>query len=789
MQIISPIVRIKIADRLFMSGDGLLRYASVSLGEDARSSTCRFEVYDPGLQIGAEFFEMSFSQGGIIVPPDLLEPPQQQQGTVSLQSVGSTSAEGDALARQIIAECQKQGVNDPGQIAYILATAQHESSMGKFLTEIDPPSYEGRSDLGNTQPGDGRRFIGRGYVQITGRLNYTKYSKLTGKDLVGNPELAASPEVALFTLVHGMRTGAFTGVKVGDYISGGNRNFVGARAVVNGSDRAGLIAGYAEEWLARLPSLSNGVATPTQQAAAQQPPIKDTAETKPVEESKKGTEIIVEMGFDPSQLTAYHFIHTATHTRGRQDNSTVFEGQTVRWLMTRRTKNTAYKDITLKQLAEKVAKSYGLELEMAGDGPKYAYLDQTGLTDYQLLLREARAIGYSVDDRGKTLRLKPWKPEFTGFVITADILENIEFSDRASRDMQPSAASKASQPETSTADAKVAIDMLTGKPVVQKQEDSTATGKAEGKQAAITGSPTKPVTGTPATESAATTAAGAILPESITGLPTQAIGAIDIGDGKAEAAEIKDESRRVKGYESRATLKTVPELLTLAPGSVIGLSRLIAPDVFAREWRVSSVTHTYQSGRLTTTLEFYSPQKAKAASSGQGTVSLPDNFSLETPPAGKILNPHSDGGVRGTPFDPSGSIRGRPHNGIDTSGDYNLRAGFDGVVSDAEGSCRVGDRSCGGGFGNLVFIDGSGPWQGYTLVYAHLASITVSKGQQVKAGQVIGRMGDTGASSGDHLHLELRKGGARIDPEPYISPCFTGTYGQGAGTPLKCKGG
>ena len=56
--------------------------------------------------------------------------------------------------------------------------------------------YEGRTDLGNTQPGDGKRYKGRGYIQLTGRANYAKYGKIVGQDLVNNPELAKDPNIA-----------------------------------------------------------------------------------------------------------------------------------------------------------------------------------------------------------------------------------------------------------------------------------------------------------------------------------------------------------------------------------------------------------------------------------------------------------------------------------------------------------------------------------------------------------------------------------------------------------------
>ncbi len=109
----------------------------------------------------------------------------------------------------------KNGVTNRCQIAYVFATAQHESHFGRFMMELSSGSaMEGRADLGNTQPGDGRRFKGRGFVQITGRRNYTIWSKKLGIDLIDHPEKAAVPDIAAIILVRGMRDGNFTGVGV-----------------------------------------------------------------------------------------------------------------------------------------------------------------------------------------------------------------------------------------------------------------------------------------------------------------------------------------------------------------------------------------------------------------------------------------------------------------------------------------------------------------------------------------------------------------------------------------------
>ena len=87
-------------------------------------------------------------------------------------------------------------INTPLRLAHFLAQIDHESGGFKHLTELGNRAYfnkyEGRKDLGNTEAGDGFRFRGRGYIQVTGRYNYLQLSKDTGIDFVNNPDLLAT---------------------------------------------------------------------------------------------------------------------------------------------------------------------------------------------------------------------------------------------------------------------------------------------------------------------------------------------------------------------------------------------------------------------------------------------------------------------------------------------------------------------------------------------------------------------------------------------------------------------
>lgn len=127
------------------------------------------------------------------------------------------------------------------QWSYVFATVFHETNATFMpVKEAYWLSEEWRKNNLRYFP-----FYGRGFVQITWKENYDKFSKILNQDLVNNPDKAMLPLNAFNILVYGFINGSFTAKKISDYINTQTKDYKGARRCINGTDKAQLIAGYA----------------------------------------------------------------------------------------------------------------------------------------------------------------------------------------------------------------------------------------------------------------------------------------------------------------------------------------------------------------------------------------------------------------------------------------------------------------------------------------------------------------------------------------------------------------
>ena len=155
----------------------------------------------------------------------------------------------------IVHACLDNGITDTRQIAYVLATAQHESN------DFHSPDEEwGRKQAITNAYHGGEEYYGRGYAHLTHQENYRRLGIELGiaDELVEQPSRAAEPDIATRILVLGMRDGTFVpGHALDDHIDARQADYDGARAIINPRDieTAATIAGYARDWEALIPAM------------------------------------------------------------------------------------------------------------------------------------------------------------------------------------------------------------------------------------------------------------------------------------------------------------------------------------------------------------------------------------------------------------------------------------------------------------------------------------------------------------------------------------------------------
>ncbi|HTT13033.1 MAG TPA: hypothetical protein VMG60_19355 [Burkholderiaceae bacterium] len=193
----------------------------------------------------------------------------------------------DGLNQLLSSVEQDPAIEDIRWVAYMFATIKHEcANTWVPIMERGNRTYFDKYEsgtaigarLGNTQPGDGYLFRGRGYVQITGRRNYQLLGQRLnlGNQLVDDPDLALKQEIAYRIMSYGMCNGTFTGRKLAQFIGPGQCDYKNARKIINGLDQADRIAGYAQELEQIL--TASALRTPAQPA----PGVASPAKSQPI---------------------------------------------------------------------------------------------------------------------------------------------------------------------------------------------------------------------------------------------------------------------------------------------------------------------------------------------------------------------------------------------------------------------------------------------------------------------------------------------------------------------------
>jgi len=139
---------------------------------------------------------------------------------------------------------------DDRYLAYMLATAFHETAA--TMQPIEEYGKGRGRKYGLADPATGHCYYGRGYVQLTWKYNYESCGKLLKKDLVREPKLALDPHNAAVIMFQGMIKGIFTGKKLANYFTPSKSDWVTARKIINGLDRAQLIAGYGQQFYSAI---------------------------------------------------------------------------------------------------------------------------------------------------------------------------------------------------------------------------------------------------------------------------------------------------------------------------------------------------------------------------------------------------------------------------------------------------------------------------------------------------------------------------------------------------------
>lgn len=574
----SPYARVIIGDTdQFFLGDGRLRYVKVHLNEGKNASSFEFRVYDPTRELADRYFTTIYDAGGLA---PLVIPTQKTKGKKGSGSSGYVNLEDLS----------------PNMKAMLDTIAWAEGA--DYNVAFTGATFEGFEDHPRVI------YSSNGLdSDASGRYQFLS----TTWDTLGLPDFSPENQDRGAVLLIERRgvTEAVEAGNIQEALEGYGDGFTGLayewaslppyRYPGQGIKEPAEVIAYWEErrdYYAGAGNVEETKATESVEENSQP----ETVENKPQYQTLAGQQVTIILGYDGQEISAYSFLHTGLDYSLFDSSELVFTGQAANWVMGQKQKNSAYQNVSLKTLAQRITANYGLNLDMALEGPMYEFLPQYGKSDYDLLYQEAESVGLRVQTEGNTLAINPREAQDTGFILKYGLNLGTQFTvtHKAQSDFSTGGA-RAAEPSDrhSTGELKFYVDTETGLMVQDRLEDETATGK-EGSEVALV---------------------------STTGSHLAKI------EPKRETSEAdtmrRENEMRIKGITASFLCPTTPEALLLNPDSVFSTSG-ISPFL-DRIWVIESVEHTYSNSGFFTSGVCYTPLKNKfpqpidSSSSGGGS--------------------------------------------------------------------------------------------------------------------------------------------------------------------------
>lgn len=666
----------------------------MSLGQGEKSSNCTITLADPSHAIAADLIRHSLSQGGIVALPDSQQ--QQTEGGIvppGFVSSGSTASSTLTPLRQAFLD--------------VIASSEgtYKEPDNGYKTIVGYSHFESYADHPKV-------YVASANSTAAGRYQFLDSTWAGLKTKLKLPDFSpASQDKGALELIR--EKGALSSVDSGNFEAA----VTACRKIWASFPGAGY--GQGENSMAELKAFYNqrlvalGMAPGLPQTTKEQPKTtpdttKTTDVTEDAQEVVKGNKLTITVGDQ-----AFEFFHQGTEAL--HDGKTSLTGQGIRYVLNRRKRNKTVGQTSLKQLATAIALAHKVKLDYQPTFDFfYSHIDQTGISDYQLLLRECQRVGLFVSEASGVLTIKTLQDLKDSQLVLAEGHNLLSWSikDEALDSSNEVAGSPYLQDES-----KVSLNPITGqfeqsKPDIDPVKDVSVTGKA---------------------------AKGSI-------------GILEPGQ-EASADQLRSRVKRVKGLPSTFTIPLDVYSLQLEPLMAVRTEGLSGS--LSRVWLVDNVKHSLVSGK--TELGCYSP--IEVLDTTPQTPSSPSTPTTVTPSTGWIMP--LKGFVTSCYKPPN-----RPdHHGVDISSVGGSGAGGD-VIASASGIVvfsGFGANSNGhNGYGFVIDIKHPNGW---LTRYAHLHTLKVRLGETVAQGQLIGIEGSTGHSGGTHLHFEIRKpGGASINP-------------------------